>query len=165
MDVGDALQTMASLPRRATGSQADAQAWIGGYIEALDGVAYDDLRDVTSKALRGEIGNGFFPSSAEMRMACDGLSARRGAHDREAREIRHQQETRDAWRASQAAKTPESRARVLEVYRRFVEANEAAVAAYRLERRGATSSLTPEMQEIIDSLKGRPVRIGVRRHV
>lgn len=130
-----ALASLAGLPsRQADDASLDQQM----YFVAMEGVTRYALSEAVKAVMRNKLGHTFFPSPVELRRLCDEAQRPHDDMARRARLSEEQRREREAWRAADAAKTPEARAKVSDVYRRFCERYEPAPVE-------ATITLDPEL--------------------
>lgn len=113
-----ALASLAGLPsRQADDAALDQQM----YFVALEGVTRYALSEAIKAVMRNKLGHTFFPSPVELRRLCDEAQRPIAEHLRVERQRDEQRRFRAEMDAYEAARTPEARARVAAIYRRFCE--------------------------------------------
>jgi hypothetical protein len=113
-----ALASLAGLPSRAAD---DAEMDQRMYFVALENVTRYALSEAVKSVMRGHLGHTFFPSPVELRKLCDEAQRPIAEHVRRERQREEQRRFRAEIDAFEAARTPEARARVAAIYRRFCE--------------------------------------------
>lgn len=115
-----ALAGLGSLPSRATSSATLDKA---AYYVALEGVTRYGLARAVKAILQGALGHEFFPSPPALRAQCDkAMEPHEEIRDR----VRHREQLKAERIPDRPEPTPEEKARVAAIYRRFCESTKAS---------------------------------------
>jgi hypothetical protein len=160
MQIIQALASLAGLPsRQADDAALDQQM----YLVALDGVTRYALSEAVKSIIRGGLGHTFFPSPVELRLACD--RAQQPVRDMQRRITITEENRRDREEFDRvnAAKTPESKARVAAMMakldKHFEDGRREEEETQRAEVR-ARYGMTPET---VASIPDQPVPSNFQR--